>query len=144
MFKNSLIALIFLFSISVSAQSSQNSEENLLDQNIPEKVLNTVLSILQDNPINDLKSNFTPDAYLINSDSYLSVFEVFNDSVEKAKFIESKNVRVGVMRLTIPNNKENAYMVLETKSENEKSYWHSIYFNIDENSEWKIASWHKS
>lgn len=144
MFKNSLIALIFLFSISVSAQSSQNSEENLLDQNIPEKVLKTVLSILQDNPINDLKSHCTPDAYLINSDSYLSVFEVFNDPVEKAKFIESKNVRLGVMRLTIPNNKENAYMVLETKSENEKSYWHSIYFNIDENSEWKIASWHKS
>ena len=106
MFKNSLIALIFLFSISVSAQSSQNSEEN--------------------------------------SDSYLSVFEVFNDPVEKAKFIESKNVRLGVMRLIIPNNQENAYMVLETKSENEKSYWHSIYFNIDENSEWKIASWHKS
>ena len=144
MFKKSLVAFILLFSVAVSAQSSQNSEKNLLDQNIPEKVLNTVLSILQDNPINDLKSIFTPDAYLINIDSYLSVYEVFNNPKEKAKFIESKNMRLGVMRLTVPENQENAYMVLETKSENEKSYWHSIYFNIDENSEWKIASWHKS
>ncbi|GMU96907.1 hypothetical protein [Ignavibacterium album] len=110
-----------------------------------EQLVTMVTSILQGKDYNEFRENISPEAYVINNNTYESIFEVLGNQSKKEMFIEGKEIKVELVNLWIPDNQKEAYMVLATKStDNTKTSWHSILIKIGDNNKWQILSWHKS
>lgn len=107
-----------------------------------EKFIQIVKSVLEADNLDNQKENIFPEAYVVLDGNYESIFEIFNNSGKKEKFVE-KNIEIGLSHLRIMTDEENAYLVLQTKSQN-KSHWHTILFHKNKENHWQIQSWHKS
>ena len=144
--KRIAVILVVLFSSIVFSSPKSGDDSNKKNNTeLIEQLVTMVTSILQGEDITEFKENISPEAYVINNNSYESIFEVLGNHSKKEMFIEGKEIKVGFVHLWLPDNQKEAYMVLETKSaDNTKTSWHSILFKIGDNNKWQILSWHKS
>lgn len=144
--KRTALILVVLFStILFSLPKSGNDNKNAKGSELVEQLVSMVTSILQGKNYTDFRENIFPEAYVINNNTYESIFEVLSNPTKKEMFVESKETKTGFVHLWLSDNQKEAYMVLETKSsDNTKTSWHSILFKIGENQKWQILSWHKS
>jgi len=144
--KRKAVILIVLFSLIVYSSPRSGDDNNKRNNTeLIEQLIPIITSILQGKGIAEFKDNISPEAYVINNNTYESIFEVLGNQSKKEMFIEEKEIRVGFVRLWLPDNLKEAYMVLETKSaDNTKTSWHTILFKNSENNKWQIISWHKS
>lgn len=142
--KRTALILVVLFS-SIMLSLPLIGNDNKKSSELGEQLISLVTSILQGKDYSEFRENISPEAYLIYNNTYESIFEVLENSSKKEIFIEGKEAEVGYVHLLIPDNQQNAYLVLQTKnSDNGKTSWHSIFFKIGENQKWQILSWHKS
>ena len=144
--KRIAVILVVLFSSIVFSSPKSGDDSNKKNNTeLIEQLVTMVTSILQGEDITEFKENISPEAYVINNNSYESIFEVLGNHSKKEMFIEGKEIKVGFVHLWLPDNQKEAYMVLETKSaDNTKTSWNSILFKIGDNNKWQILSWHKS
>jgi hypothetical protein len=144
--KRIAVILVVLFSSIVFSSPKSGDDSNKKNNTeLIEQLVTMVTSILQGEDITEFKENISPEAYVINNNSYESIFEVLGNNSKKEMFVEGKEIKVGFVHLWLPDNQKEAYMVLETKSaDNTKTSWHSILFKIGDNNKWQILSWHKS
>ena len=144
--KRIALILVVLFSATLfSLQKSSGYNKNAKDSELVEQLVPIVLSLLQGSDYTEFKENISTEAYLINNNTYESIFEVLSNPTKKEMFVEGKEIKTGFIHLWLPDNEKEAYMVLETKSaDNLKISWHSILFKNGENHKWQILSWHKS
>ncbi len=144
--KRIAVILIVLFSSIVFSSPKRGDDSNKTNNTeLIEQLVPMVTSILQGKDITEFRDNISLEAYVINNNSYESIFEVLGNHSKKEMFVEGKEIKVGFVHLWLPDNQKEAYMVLETKSaDNTKTSWHSILFKIGENKKWQILSWHKS
>ena len=140
------VILIVLFSSIVYSSPKSGDDSNKKNNaELIEQLVPMVISIMQGNDITEFRDNISPEAYVINNNRYESIFEVLGNHSKKEKFVEGKEIKVGFVRLWLPDNQKEAYMVIETKSEeNTKTSWHTILFRNGGNNKWQILSWHKS
>jgi hypothetical protein len=137
-----LIALVSFASYN-SPINGDNDKSN--NSELVEKLVPIVKSILEGDDYSKFKANISPEAYVINANTYESIFEILDNPTKKEKFIEGKGIKVEFVHLWLSDNQSEAYMVLETKSsDNRKTSWDSIYFNTNKEHKWQILSWHKS
>ncbi len=144
--KRTAVILIVLFSLIVYSSPRSGDDSNKRNNTeLIEQLIPIITSILQGKEIAEFKDNISPEAYVINNNAYESIFEVLGNQSKKEMFVEEKEIRVGFVRLWLPDNLKEAYMVLETKfADNTKTSWHTILFKNSENNKWQIISWHKS
>ncbi|MDP2301626.1 MAG: hypothetical protein Q8N03_04275 [Ignavibacteria bacterium] len=144
--KRIAVILIVLFSsIVFSSPISGDDSKKTNNSEFVEQLVPIVTSILQGKDITEFRDNISPEAYLINNNSYESIFEVLGNHSKREIFVEGKEIKVGSVHLRLTENQKEAYMVLRTKStDNVKTSWHSILFRIGKNNKWQILSWHKS
>ena len=144
--KQTAFILVLLFSsIAITASTGGGDSIKLNNGELVEQLVPIVTSILQGIDYTEFKESISPEAYVINKNSYESIFEVLSNHSKKEMFVEGKDSKVGFVHLWLPENQKEAYMVLEIKSsDNTKTSWHSILFKIGENKKWQILSWHKS
>ncbi|WKZ71122.1 MAG: hypothetical protein QY331_07640 [Melioribacteraceae bacterium] len=144
--KRIVVILFVLFSSIVFSSPKSGDDSNKTNNTeLIEQLVPMVKSILQGKDITELKENISPEAYVINNNTYESIFEVLGNQSKKEMFIDGKEIKVEFVYLWLPEDKKEAYMVLETKSiDNTKTSWHSILFKIGVNNKWQILSWHKS
>jgi hypothetical protein len=133
-----LPAIVLFLSFNVRASGKITSKYNV------EQMTKMIISILQDGSYLTYKDFISPEAYVINNNSYESFFALMKNNSDRESFIEGKDIKVGYVNVTIPDNKS-AFMVLKTQSaEGSETHWHSVYFVLGKNNKWQIYSWHKS
>jgi uncharacterized protein YxeA len=143
--KKIAVILIALFSTIAFSSPQIGDDKSTKDSALVEQLVSIVTSILQGKDYSEFRENISPEAYVINNNTYESIFEVLDNPSKKEMFVEVTEIKVSFVHLWMPDNQDNAYMVLETKSDdNSKTSWHSILFKISENKKWQILSWHKS
>jgi hypothetical protein len=143
--KRTIVILIVLFYAIAFSSPHLVDDKSSKDSLLVEQLVSIVTSILQGKDYSEFRENISPEAYVINNNTYESIFEVLDNPAKKEKFIEVKETKIGFVHLWMPDNQDNAYMVLETKSDDSsKTSWHSILFKFGENKKWQILSWHKS
>ncbi|MDP2301725.1 MAG: hypothetical protein Q8N03_04795 [Ignavibacteria bacterium] len=144
--KRTVVILVVLFSsIAFSSPKSGDDSKKTNNSEFVEQLVPIVTSVLQGKDITEFRENISPEAYVINNNTYESIFEVLGNDSKKEMFVEGKEIKVGSVHLRLTENQKEAYMVLRTKSaDNTKTSWHSILFRIGENNKWQILSWHKS
>lgn len=144
--KRTALIVFLMFATNMFALPISGDEnKKVMDSELVEQLVSMVTSILQGKDYTEFRENISPEAYVINNNSYESIFEVLSNSTKREIFIESNEIKIGFVRLWLPDNQKEAYMVLETKSaNNSKINWHSILFKIGKNQKWQILSWHKS
>lgn len=144
--KRSALILVALFSsIMFSLPLVGDDNKAAKSSELTEQLVSTVTSILQGKDYSEIRENISPEAYVINNNTYESILEVLDNSFKREIFIEGKEVKVGYVHLRVTDDHKNAYLVLQTKNgDNGTTSWHSIYFNLGKNQKWQILSWHKS
>ena len=144
--KSTALFLVVLFSsIMFSKPLNGDENKNVNSSELVEKLVSIVIPILQGKDYTEFKENISPEAYVINNNSYESIFEVLGNSAKKEKFIEGKEVKFGFAQLLMLDDSKEIYLILETKNgDDTKTCWHSILFKIGDNQKWRIISWHKS
>ncbi len=143
--RTALIVFLMVATNMFALPISGDENKNVKDSELVEQLVSMVTSILQGKDYTEFRENISPEAYVINNNSYESIFEVLSNSTKREIFIESNEIIIGFVQLWLPDNQKEAYMVLETKSANNaKVNWHSILFKIGKNQKWQILSWHKS
>lgn len=144
--KRVVLILIALFSFTAYYSPVNGDDSNKLNSSeLVEKFVSIVKSILEGKDYSEFKDNISPEAYVINRNTYESIFEILDNPAKKETFIEGKGITVEFVQLWLSNKQSEAHMVLKTKStDNTKTCWHSILFKISENQKWQILSWHKS
>jgi len=143
--KKIAVILIALFSTLAFSSSQIGDDKSTKDSALVEQLVSIIASILQGKDYSEFRENIYPEAYVINNNKYESIFEVLDNPSKKEMLVETTEITVSFVHLWMPDNQDNAYMVLETKSaDNTKITWHSILFKIGENKKWQILSWHKS
>ncbi len=143
--KRIIVILIVLFSATAFSSPQNGDDKDVKDSALVEQLVSVVTSILHGKDYSELRENISPEAYIINNNAYESIFEVLDNPAKKEAFVEVEETTIGFVHLWMPENQDNAYMVLETKSaDNTNITWHSILFKIGENKKWQILSWHKS
>lgn len=144
--KRSAIILVLLFSSNMLSLS-QNGNKNQTEKGseLFEQLVQIATSILQGKNYSEFRENISTETYVINNNSYESIFELLSNPSKREMFVEGKGTKTGFIHLWLPDNQNEAYLVLETKSEDTtKTNWHSILFKYGENQKWQILSWHKS
>jgi len=142
--KTAVILIVLFYNLAFSSPQIEGYK-NVKDSALVEQLVVIVTSILHGNEYTRFKENISPEAYVIYTNTYESIFEVMENPTKREKFIETKETIVSFIHLWMPDDQNTAYMVLETKSEdNLGRSWHSILFKISENKTWQILSWHKS
>ncbi|MDP3581088.1 MAG: hypothetical protein Q8S39_04075 [Ignavibacteria bacterium] len=140
-----LILVVLFSSIAFSSPISGDDSKKINKPELVEQLVLMVTSILQGKDYTAFRENISPEAYVINNNSYESIFELLGNPSKKDTFIEGKNTSAGFFHLWMPDNQKEAYLVLETKTlDNIKHSWHSILFKVGDNQKWQILSWHKS
>ena len=144
--KSKIIILITLLStIIFSAPNNYGENETVIEAELVDQLVMIVTSIIQGKDYTEFRENISPEAYVICDNSYESIFEVLSNPIKKEKFIEREETKTGILRMWIPEQQNEAYMILETKSDdNMTTNWHSIIFKIGKNQKWQILNWHKS
>ena len=143
--RTAVILVVLFYSIAFSSSLSGDAGKKTNNADIVKQLVPMVKSILQGKDYNEFRENISPEAYVINNNTYESIFEVLGNQSKKEMFIEGKGIKAEFVQLWLSDNQKEAYMVLETKSaDNAKTSWHSILFKIGENKKWQILSWHKS
>jgi len=141
--KRTALFIIAVFSIAAFSPPLNGQGKNLEDSKPYKQLMPVALSILEGNYSPKLKDNISPEAYLINNNTYESLFEVLGNPEKRKTFIEDKNTVVEFSQIIMPDDKTTAYVIFETKSENITN-WHTIFFEIGKNKKWQVVSWHKS
>lgn len=140
-----LILVVLFSSIALSTPISGGDSKKINKTELVEQLVSMVTSILQGKDYTTFRENISPEAYVINNNSYESIFELLSNPSKKDMFIEGNETKVGFFHLWMPDNQKEAYLVLETKVlDNVKHSWHSILFKVGDNQKWQILSWHKS
>ncbi|RJQ60819.1 MAG: hypothetical protein C4517_09880 [Stygiobacter sp.] len=140
-----LILVVLFSSIAFSSPISGGDSKKINEPELVEQLVSMVTSILQGKDYTAFRENISPEAYVINNNSYESIFELLGNPSKKDMFIEGKKTSAGFFHLWMPDNQKEAYLVLETKTlDNVKHSWHSILFKVGDNQKWQILSWHKS
>lgn len=143
--KKKALILIFLASTTVFPFSQKHEGKSLKSPKSYIQLIRITMSILEREKYSKVKGNISPEAYLINNNSYDNINEVLNNPEKREKFIEGKNARVEYSNILISEDKKDAYLVLETVPiYSTKTKWHTIYFEKGKNDKWLIMSWHKS
>lgn len=143
--KKTAVFLIVLFStIAFSHPGSNHGKSS--DNSTPFKQLVPIaLSILKGDNSAEIRENISPEAYILDNNSYESLFEVLNNLEKRQKLEEGNEIHPEFYRIMGSDDRTNALLILETKTnDNTKTYWHSIYFEIGKSNKWQIMSWHKS
>lgn len=142
--KSALILVVLFSSILFSSPLSSDGTQNSKNPELVEQFVSIVISILRGKDYTQFRDNISPEAYVINNNTYESIYEVLGNSSKSKMFLEGEGTKFGFVRLWMPDEK-NAYMVLQTKSDdNTKTNWHSILLKMGENNKWQILSWHAS
>ena len=142
-----VIALVIVLLVSQNNYASihLNNQNETKDANVIEELISSAISILNDSNEKPLKELFSPEAYVINDNQYQSAFEVLANPNKKEKFVIGKNIYVEFSYARIPDNFENAYLVLKTFNEADNTTnWHTILHIYKGDGNWQILSWHKS
>ncbi len=107
--KRTALILMVLFSPILFSQP-KNGDENInsKDSELVEQLVTMVTSILKGEDYSDYKENISPEAYVINNNSYESIYEILSNSPKRETFIEGSDTKVGIVRLWIPNEEKNA------------------------------------
>ena len=144
--KRIALILIVLFTFTAFYLPLNGNDRNKQNNSeLIERLFPIVKSILEGKDYSEFKDNISPEAYVINSNIYESIFEILGNPSKKESFIEGEEIKFEYAHLWLSDNQNEAYMVLETKSlDNTKTSWHSILFKINENKKWQILNWHKS
>lgn len=144
--KKYVVVLMLIFPLLVFALKTENTcKSKVLEESYAEKIISVLVPFLQGESNSDIKSKFSPEAYVIYDNNYESIFEVLTNSSKRERFLVGRDIHTGFIYLRINEVKDLAYLVFETKSnENTKSNWHSLLIKINENDKWQILSWHKS
>jgi len=143
--KKAVVILILLFYAIAFSSPQIGNDKTAKDSALVEQLVSIVTSILQGKDYSELRENISSEAYVIHNNTYESIFEVLENPAKRESFIEVKETIVSFVHLWMPDDQNNAYMVLETKSpDNTKRTWHSILFKFGEHKKWQILSWHKS
>ena len=132
--------MLFVFVLITLISFAEDSEKQSSSQEIQHQLISIVKPILAGDYTEQQKSNIHNETYIINQTSYESIFEILNNPEKRKSFVEGKNINFEFIKIRVTDNKQNAYMVFNTNSDN----WHSVLFEKDENNSWKIVSWHKS
>ena len=141
--KKTALFIIVVFSIAAFSLPLNGQGKDLKDTKPYKQIMPVPLSILEGNYSPKIKDNISPEAYLINNNTYESLFEVLGNPAKSKKFIEDRNTKVEFSQIIMPDDKTTAYVILETKSK-DKTNWHTIFFEIGKNKKWQVISWHKS
>ncbi len=141
--KRKALFIIAVFSIAAFSLPLNGKGKDLKDTKPYKQIMPIALSILEGNYSTKIKDNISPEAYLINNNQYESLFEVLENPAKRKKFIGDKNTIVEFSQIIMPDEKTTAYVILKTKSM-DKTYWHTIFFEIGKNKKWQVISWHKS
>ena len=143
--RTAVILVVLFYSIAFSSPLNGDAGKKTNNADIVKQLVPMVKSILQGKDYNEFRENISPEAYIINNNTYESIFEVLGNQSKKEMFIEGTEIKVEFVHVLLSENQKEAYMVLETKSaDNTKTNWHSILFKIGGNKKWQILSWHKS
>jgi hypothetical protein len=144
--KRTALILVVLFStILFSLPKSSDDIKNAEGSELVEKLVSIIKPVLEGKDYSKFKNNIFTEAYVINNNTYESIFEILDNPSKKETFIEGEGITVEFVHLRLTDNQSEAYMVLETKSaDNKNTSWHSILFRMNENQKWQILSWHKS
>ena len=144
--KRIALILVVLFStILFSLPKSGDDIKNAEGSEIVEKLVSIIKPVLEGKDYSEFKDNISPEAYVINRNTYESIFEILDNPAKKETFIEGEGIKVDFIHIWLFDNQKEAYMVLETKSaDNKNTSWHSILFKMNENQKWQILGWHKS
>lgn len=132
--------LLVLFLLITSLSIATNSSGQPSSQEIQYQLISIVKPILTGDYTEQQKSNIHNEAYIINHNSFESIFEVLNNPEKRKSIVEGKNMNFEFIKIRVTDDQQNAYMVFNTNA----ASWHSVLFEKDENSNWKIVSWHKS
>lgn len=143
--RSALVFVVLFSSIMFSSPLIGDDNKNVNSIELTEQLVLMVTSILQGKDYSEFRENISPEAYLINNNTYESIFEVLGNPSKKEIFIEGKEAEVGYIHLWITDDQKNAYLVLQTKNAvSGKTSWHSLFFKLGENQKWQICSWHRS
>jgi len=128
--KKVLILIVLLYAIAFPSPQIGN-DKTAKDSALVEQLVSILTSILHGNDYSEFRENISPEAYVIHNSKYESIFEVLENPAKRESFIEVKETIVSFVHLGMPDDKNCAYMVLETKSaDNTKTNWHSSSLNL--------------
>jgi hypothetical protein len=138
-----LILLLFYCSSLIFAQHKNTTCQPTQNSELVNGFISIITPLLKGKDNTIVKSNISPEAYIIINNSYESLFELLMDPLKKKNITVGEDLKIKFLRLILQEENKNAYMILETNSDN-KASWHSILFRMNENNDWQILSWHKS
>ena len=138
------ISILLFATIIFSMHKIENSPRKVSKSELTNQLVSIAISVLEGKDYSDFRNSISPYASVIIDNKHESMTAILGNSIKRAKFVEGKSVKVEYVRLWFPENQENAFMVLETKSQDGKVVnWHTIYFTLAGSTDWQILSWHK-
>ncbi|MDI6803395.1 MAG: hypothetical protein QME58_06060 [Bacteroidota bacterium] len=114
--RTALILVVLFSSIMFSLPLIGNDNKNEKSSELGEQLVLMVTSILQGKDYAGFRENIFPEAYVIYNNIYENIFEVLGNISKKEIFIEGKEAEVGYVHIWLPDNQQNAYLVLQTKN----------------------------
>jgi hypothetical protein len=144
--KKDVIVIMFLFLAVVAVMPQSSPQKRSTTKLEPaEELLQLFKTVLKGKQLSEIRESLSPEAYVINSNTYESIYEVLSKKSKKESFINGKELKTGFVHIRTSDDEKIAYMVAEVKSpDGGKSNWHSLLFKQNDQNKWQIVSWHKS
>lgn len=141
-----VLVIVFLFSSFTAVMPQSFPQKGSAAKLEPaEEILQLFRTVLEGKHVSEIRESLSPEAYVINNNTYESIYEVLSSKSKRESFLAGKEVKMGLAHIRTSDDEKLAYMVAEVKSpDGGKSNWHSLLFKQSDQKKWLIVSWHKS